>query len=52
MIKSMSPSYLWELNVIILTHAKEYSGQQQGELSEIGNWWKTGIKYQSKHKFV
>lgn len=38
--------------MIVLTHTREYSGKQQGELSEMGNCWETGIKYQFEHKFV
>ena len=35
--------------MIVLTHTREYSGKQQGELSEMGNCRKTGIKYQFEH---
>ena len=38
--------------MIVLPHTREYSGKQQGELSEIGNCCKPGIKYQFEHKFV
>ena len=38
--------------MIISTRTREYSGKQQGELSEMGDCRKTGIKYQFEHKFV
>ena len=35
--------------MIVLTDTREYFGKQQGELSEMGNCRKTGIKYQFEH---